>query len=874
MRTKKMITKLIAVTVSMAMLCPNMVLAETLEEFSIQEDDLIILDEAEDNCPDENWELFCSDTLTPDTENSNKEIALIERDYMFAPNIEGAQASNVYFGNYPQSSDNNGGFKVEPIKWRVLTNRSGGMAILADQILDAKQYHDDSKQTDQNYASSNLRKWLNEYDSESPNFINTAFNYKEIASLPQSGEKVFLLSSDDVRSDTVGFPNNDSRVATDTAYAEKQRASGGAGGAGNWWIQGQVVSHHGDYCAEFISESGIENSPTCVVTKINGVRPALFIHLPTVIFTSAAEGGKKSNSTGAGALKAVEDTSTTDWKLTVHDTTRDPDEMGEGGFRVVRTTDTELSTGAKYTIAYSGAQTGANEFVSAMITETYFDESLRTNRENVLYYGNIASCASNSSGTATINIPNDNSITSTCKLYVFQEQCNGDKKTDYSSQLLDWSTLTVKPLPTAADFYVTLPKNAVYDGKAKKATASGVNGVGTVTVNYYKDGTKLTGAPTEPGTYIVKLDAAEGEKYALATDITKDDWKFTIQAVYSVKADNDGHGAASASPTNAAAGTTVNLKATADNGYKFKNWTSADGVKFASATSATTTFTMPANNVTVKANFEKIPASKYSITVKTEGSGTAKADKNTAEKGEKVILSYTADKGWKFVKWQVVSGNVTINNNSFTMPGTAVEVKAVFEKDAEPEPKPTAKDISKATVTGIKNKTYTGKAIKQSPTVKLGGKTLKKGTDYTVSYKNNKNAGTATVTITGKGSYEGTVTKTFKIKKADNKLNVKAKNKTYSRSYSEKKKNEISGNDIYKFTKKNKTKGTIKYTLSSVKKGKKKVKKGFSVNKSNGKLTIKAGVAKGSYKITVKVSAGDKNYKTVNKDVKFTVEVK
>ena len=75
-------------------------------------------------------------------------------------------------------------------------------------------------------------------------------------------------------------------------------------------------------------------------------------------------------------------------------------------------------------------------------------------------------------------------------------------------------------------------------------------------------------------------------------------------------------------------------------------------------------------------------------------------------------------------------------------------------------------DISKATVTGISNKTYTGKAITQTPTVKLGTTTLKSGTDYTVSYKNNKNAGTATVTIKGTGNYTGTVTKTFKINPA------------------------------------------------------------------------------------------------------------
>lgn len=74
------------------------------------------------------------------------------------------------------------------------------------------------------------------------------------------------------------------------------------------------------------------------------------------------------------------------------------------------------------------------------------------------------------------------------------------------------------------------------------------------------------------------------------------------------------------------------------------------------------------------------------------------------------------------------------------------------------------KAISKAKVSSIATQTYTGKAIKPSLTVKYGSKTLKSGTDYTVKYANNKNVGVATVTITGKGSYTGTVKKTFTIR--------------------------------------------------------------------------------------------------------------
>lgn len=74
-------------------------------------------------------------------------------------------------------------------------------------------------------------------------------------------------------------------------------------------------------------------------------------------------------------------------------------------------------------------------------------------------------------------------------------------------------------------------------------------------------------------------------------------------------------------------------------------------------------------------------------------------------------------------------------------------------------------DISKAKVSGVTNKYYTGKAITQDKNIKvtLGKKTLVQNTDYKVSYKNNKNRGKATVTITGIGSYNGSCNVTFDI---------------------------------------------------------------------------------------------------------------
>ena len=89
-------------------------------------------------------------------------------------------------------------------------------------------------------------------------------------------------------------------------------------------------------------------------------------------------------------------------------------------------------------------------------------------------------------------------------------------------------------------------------------------------------------------------------------------------------------------------------------------------------------------------------------------------------------------------------------------------------------------NFKKATVSGISTKAFTGKNITQSITVKYNGKTLKNGTDYTVSYSNNKKIGTATVKITGKGSYTGTITKTFKINPAKQEIQkLTAKSKAF-----------------------------------------------------------------------------------------------
>ena len=79
---------------------------------------------------------------------------------------------------------------------------------------------------------------------------------------------------------------------------------------------------------------------------------------------------------------------------------------------------------------------------------------------------------------------------------------------------------------------------------------------------------------------------------------------------------------------------------------------------------------------------------EYSVTVSTDGNGTAMADKTSAAAGTEVTLTATPKSGYTFKQWQVITGGVTIKDNKFTMPDENVEIKAIFEKNATPPPAP------------------------------------------------------------------------------------------------------------------------------------------------------------------------------------------
>ena len=187
------------------------------------------------------------------------------------------------------------------------------------------------------------------------------------------------------------------------------------------------------------------------------------------------------------------------------------------------------------------------------------------------------------------------------------------------------------------------------------------------------------------------------------------------------------------------------------------------------------------------------------------------------------------------------------------------DIKATLEKafrKAYPNSDIGKTDISKWKVKGIKNKTYTGKKITQKISVVKGSKkaTVK------VTYSNNKNAGTAKMTIKGKGDYKGTIKKTFKIKKAANTVKVSTSIKTVDH-------NVLSYLDC-----------NVKPISIKKAKGKiscKKVSGSSALTvKSNGAVVVKKWTSTGLYTAKIKVTAkGNRNYKSKSKTVTAKIVV-
>ena len=235
-------------------------------------------------------------------------------------------------------------------------------------------------------------------------------------------------------------------------------------------------------------------------------------------------------------------------------------------------------------------------------------------------------------------------------------------------------------------------------------------------------------APTDQQFKAWEIGGAEykvGDSYTVDRDTEiKALWENSVitPTTYTVTVGNDGNGTGTATPSTAATGTEITLTATPKEGYHFKEWQVISG----GVTIKDNKFLMPSANVEVRAIFEKdappVPT-EFTITVKTDGNGTASASHAKAVVGTEIRLTATPKEGYHFKEWQVISGNVTIKDNKFTMPDGNVEVKAIFEKDAPPAPTEftiTVKTDGNGTASASHAKAVVGTEIILTATPKTG----------------------------------------------------------------------------------------------------------------------------------------------------------
>ena len=162
-----------------------------------------------------------------------------------------------------------------------------------------------------------------------------------------------------------------------------------------------------------------------------------------------------------------------------------------------------------------------------------------------------------------------------------------------------------------------------------------------------------------------------------------------------------------------------------NSGSYFK-WLSSDGELYAPDGS------VPANVNKLTAQFAP---DTYTVTIITEGGGTASASPAKAAANTEITLSATPNEGYHFHEWQIMSGGVTIKDDKFTMPDSNVEVKAVFEEDAPPVPTDPAKPSISVTGTYTYNGSeHTATVSGYDPaTMDISGNTATDAGDYTVS---------------------------------------------------------------------------------------------------------------------------------------------
>ena len=334
---------------------------------------------------------------------------------VLSKNVNTATAPTVYFG---QNHENN------PAAWRVIgydgsgvTSSKGDITLLAAGAMGVIPFVDTILNNE--YAPSNLKTAIDALAEKLTTEENAAVKKRTLTSGSYDGENTDCVAGGQV-DNAVFWPlsakeaivvNNDLR-ALEPAHPNWVTSG--------WWLRSPGSDKY--RLAVVRSEGSVQYSGFSVLIFNNHltVRPAFNLNLNSVLFASAAVGGKPD-----GGLAEVSKYSGNEWKLTLLDSRRN--------FAVTEKT-VSAAPDDTVTLNYKGATTGKNEYISVILADN----------NGAQYYGRVAQPTAKS-GTVEIKIPSD-IAPGDYTMKVFSEQYNGDCKTDLASAFAD-VTLTVESQP-------------------------------------------------------------------------------------------------------------------------------------------------------------------------------------------------------------------------------------------------------------------------------------------------------------------------------------------------------------------------------------------------------------------------------------------
>ena len=326
--------------------------------------------------------------------------------------VNTASAPTVYFG---QNQEN------KPAAWRVIgydgngvTSAQGDMTLLAASNMSSGLQFADFGASNE-YAPSNLKTAIDALAEKLTTEENTAVKKRTLTSGNYNEENTDCVAGAQV-DNAVFWPLSSKEaiaVNHDLRIADPEHPSWASS---CWWLRSPGYSNHD---AATVRGDG---SVVYYGNAINNwwcVRPAFNLNSSSVLFASAAVGGKPDG------FKAVPEYTGNEWKLTIKDSSRKI---------YASAAKTNLKAGESLSVEYFGAiNIGENEYISAMIADS---------AGKILYYGHVAHNNQSQSGTANITVPSDLADGS-YTLKLFSEQCNGDYKTDYAGEFRNIS-FTVK----------------------------------------------------------------------------------------------------------------------------------------------------------------------------------------------------------------------------------------------------------------------------------------------------------------------------------------------------------------------------------------------------------------------------------------------